>query len=58
VLRVGSIVVRVDDLERPAEFWQDALGYERGIEREDFVLLRPRDGPLLHGRHHALEGGD
>jgi catechol 2,3-dioxygenase-like lactoylglutathione lyase family enzyme len=44
MLRVGSIVVRVDDLERQAEFWEAALGYERGIEREDFVLLRPRDG--------------
>ena len=44
MLRVGSIVVRVDDLERQAGFWESALGYDRGIEREDFVLLRPRDG--------------
>jgi catechol 2,3-dioxygenase-like lactoylglutathione lyase family enzyme len=44
VIRIGSIVLRVDDLERQAEFWEAALGYERGIEREDFVLLRPRDG--------------
>ncbi len=44
VLRVGSIVLRVDDLQRQVEFWEAALGYERGIEREDFVLLRPRDG--------------
>jgi catechol 2,3-dioxygenase-like lactoylglutathione lyase family enzyme len=44
VLRVGSIVLRVDDLERQVEFWETALNYERGIERDDFVLLRPRDG--------------
>ncbi len=44
MLSVGSIVVRVDDLERQADFWEAALGYERGIERDDFVLLRPRDG--------------
>ena len=44
MLRVGSIVVRVDDLRRQVEFWEAALDYERGIERDDFVLLRPRDG--------------
>jgi catechol 2,3-dioxygenase-like lactoylglutathione lyase family enzyme len=44
MLRVGSIVLRVDDLERQVAFWEAALGYERGIEREDFVLLRPLDG--------------
>jgi catechol 2,3-dioxygenase-like lactoylglutathione lyase family enzyme len=44
VLRIGSIVLRVDDLQRQAEFWEAALGYVRGIERSDFVLLRPEDG--------------
>ena len=44
MLRVGSIVLRVDELGRQVEFWEAALGYERGIEREDFVLLRPQDG--------------
>jgi len=45
-LRVGSIVLRVDDLERQAAFWEAALGYERRLEvqSDDFVLLRPRDG--------------
>jgi predicted enzyme related to lactoylglutathione lyase len=45
MLTVGSIVIRVDDLERQAEFWQAALGYERRpSDADDFVLLRPKDG--------------
>jgi catechol 2,3-dioxygenase-like lactoylglutathione lyase family enzyme len=45
MLRVGSIVIRVDDLQRQAEFWEAALGYVRREETsDDFVLLRPRDG--------------
>jgi catechol 2,3-dioxygenase-like lactoylglutathione lyase family enzyme len=45
MLRIGSIVIRVDDLERQVEFWQQALGYERRVDdSEDFVLLYPRDG--------------
>jgi predicted enzyme related to lactoylglutathione lyase len=45
VLRVGSIVIRVDDLERQAAFWEAALGYERrSSDSDDFLLLRPRDG--------------
>jgi catechol 2,3-dioxygenase-like lactoylglutathione lyase family enzyme len=42
--RIGSIVLRVDDLERQAEFWEAALGYERLDMDTDFVLLRPPDG--------------
>jgi len=46
MLRIGSIVLRVDDLQRQTDFWQAALGYERRAEAEnlDFVLLGPRDG--------------
>ena len=45
MLRIGSIVLRVDDLERQAEFWEAALGYVRREETSnDFVLLRPGDG--------------
>jgi len=45
VLRIGSVVLRVDDLGRQAEFWCAALDYvPRDEAREDFVLLRPRDG--------------
>jgi predicted enzyme related to lactoylglutathione lyase len=46
MLRVGSIVLRVDDLARQVEFWSAALDY---VPRDDpavgdFVLLRPRSG--------------
>ena len=45
MLRIGSIVIRVDDLERQAAFWEAALGYERRVgESDDFILLKPRDG--------------
>ena len=46
MVRIGSIVIRVDDLERQAEFWSAALDYVRRGEGDDetFVLLRPRDG--------------
>ena len=45
VLRIGSIVLRVDDLQRQREFWEAALGYVRRDdgESDDFVLL----GPLM-----------
>ncbi len=51
MLRVGSIVIRVDDLVRQTAFWTAALDY---VAREDvhapgadFALLHPRtgDGP-------------
>jgi predicted enzyme related to lactoylglutathione lyase len=45
VLRIGSIVLRVDDLQRQTEFWEAALDYvRRDEESDDFVLLRPREG--------------
>jgi catechol 2,3-dioxygenase-like lactoylglutathione lyase family enzyme len=46
MIRVGSVVLRVDDLERQTEFWEAALNYVRRREgdSDDFVLLRPRDG--------------
>src|SRR5262245_27392376 len=45
MLRVGSIVIRVDDLARQVAFWSAALDYEpRTGDADDFVLLRPRDG--------------
>ena len=45
MLRIGSIVLRVDDLERQTAFWEAALGYVRRDETsDDFVLLRPSDG--------------
>jgi predicted enzyme related to lactoylglutathione lyase len=50
MIRIGSIVVRVDDLARQMEFWTAALDYvPRDGPIGDFVVLRPRvgDGPNL-----------
>ena len=44
-LTVGSIVIRVDDLERQRAFWSAALDYVAPpSDSDDFVLLKPRDG--------------
>jgi predicted enzyme related to lactoylglutathione lyase len=44
-LRVGSIVIRVDDLRRQIEFWSAALDYvPREGDGDDFALLCPRSG--------------
>jgi catechol-2,3-dioxygenase len=41
MIRIGSIVLRVYDLQRQTEFWEAALGYVRrdSGESDDFVLL-------------------
>jgi predicted enzyme related to lactoylglutathione lyase len=47
MLRVGSIVIRVDDLPRQIAFWSAALDYvprSELREGDDFMILRPRDG--------------
>ena len=44
MIRIGSIVLRVDDLQRQTEFWQAALDYVRHDLDNDFIQLRPRDG--------------
>jgi len=45
MLRIGSIVLRVDDLHRQTVFWAATLDYvPRDEESDDFVLLRPRNG--------------
>ena len=45
MLRVGSIVLRVDDLQRQIKFWTAALDYvPRQGDHGDFALLHPRDG--------------
>lgn len=44
MIRIGSIVIRVDDLQKQAEFWSNALHYERHIDRHDFVVLSPTNG--------------
>ncbi len=54
MLRIGSIVLRVDDVRRQTEFWQAALGYVRRDDgtSDDFVLLGPPDGV---GPHLSLD---
>jgi catechol 2,3-dioxygenase-like lactoylglutathione lyase family enzyme len=43
--RIGSIVLRVDDLPRQLAFWTAALDYvPREGDGDDFVLLYPKDG--------------
>ena len=45
MIKIGSIVIRVDDLERQKAFWTAALDYlPREGDGDDFALLRPRNG--------------
>jgi predicted enzyme related to lactoylglutathione lyase len=45
MLRVGSIVIRVGDLDRQIAFWSAALDYAVPAEHpDDFAILRPKDG--------------
>jgi catechol 2,3-dioxygenase-like lactoylglutathione lyase family enzyme len=46
VLRIGSIVIRVAELDRQIAFWSAALDYDVGwrAPRGDFAILRPRGG--------------
>jgi catechol 2,3-dioxygenase-like lactoylglutathione lyase family enzyme len=59
VLRVGSIVLRVDDIELERAFWTAVLDYVgRDEEDDDWALLRPRSGVgpnLSLDRHHAAD---
>jgi catechol 2,3-dioxygenase-like lactoylglutathione lyase family enzyme len=45
-VRIGSIVLRVDDIAREVAFWTAALDYvpREDAANTDFALLRPRDG--------------
>lgn len=50
MIKVGSIVLRVDDLKRQKEFWMAALDYvARDSGSDDFAVLCPKcgDGPNL-----------
>lgn len=45
MIRVGSIVIRVADLEAQKHFWMQALDYVDRVEDDDtFARLEPRDG--------------
>jgi catechol 2,3-dioxygenase-like lactoylglutathione lyase family enzyme len=45
MLRIGSVVIRVVDLDRQLAFWSAALDYEVGWRspQDDFAILRPHD---------------
>jgi predicted enzyme related to lactoylglutathione lyase len=58
MVRIGSIVLRVDDLQRQTDFWAAALDYApRADNSDDFVLLQPKhgDGPNLSLDKHRSE---
>lgn len=44
MIRVGFIVIRVDDLARQTAFWSAALDYVPREHDTDFVLMSPREG--------------
>jgi len=53
MIRIGSIVLRVDDLPRQRAFWTAALDYvPREGDSDDFALLRPKNG---HGPNLSLD---
>jgi hypothetical protein len=55
MLRVGTVVVGVDDFRRGVAFWCAALDYvpERSLQDDDdFIILAPREGD---GPHLALD---
>ena len=58
MIRIGSIVLRVDDLKRQTEFWEAALGYVRrdSGESDDFVRLGPPDGAQKYGAFMEQSG--
>lgn len=57
MITIGSIVIRVDDIQRQTQFWSAALDYlPRAENDDDFVLMRPRDGigpNISLDRHHS-----
>ena len=45
MLRVGSVVIGVEDVHRAARFWMQALDYVPGhAVADDWALLVPREG--------------
>ena len=45
MVRIGSIVLRVQDMARQTAFWASALDYvPRDDGSKDFLLMRPRNG--------------
>lgn len=44
----GSVVLHVSDLNRAAEFWKQALGYESQADNPAFLAHPDGTGPRLH----------
>jgi len=45
VLRIGTVVIGVNDVRRAVRFWEEALGYvPRDEVEDDWVVLVPGDG--------------
>lgn len=58
MLRLGTIVIGVDDVERAVAFWSGALGFDvvRFEEADDgFTILRPADGDGTRVAVHRSE---
>jgi len=59
MLRIGSIVIRVDDVDRESDFWAAALDYVPRDEDDDgFRLLRPREGTGPNLSLDRVKAGD
>jgi predicted enzyme related to lactoylglutathione lyase len=54
MLRIGTVVVGVNDMGRAVRFWEQALGYvPRDEVEDDWAVLIPGDGRT--GPHLALQ---
>jgi len=48
MLKVGSVVMNVSDVDRAAAFWSEALGYVRQPHNPAFLVPGHGAGPRLH----------
>lgn len=48
MLRLGSVVLHVSDVERAGAFWSSALGYARRADNPDFLEPRHEHATRLH----------
>jgi len=55
MLSIGSVVIKVSDIDRATAFWCAALGYEPHRMDVDFAILVPKDGV---GQRISLDEAD
>ena len=48
MLRIGSVVMTVSDVDRAAAFWTQALGYAPGARTPAFLAPQSGDAARLH----------